>query len=51
MPAGLVTLAIGILVGATATTYIGTSLFLAGVLLFVGQIVRIAFGGPTGARS
>jgi hypothetical protein len=51
MPAGLVTLAIGILVGATATTYVGASLFLAGVLLFVGQIVRIAFGGPTGAPS
>jgi hypothetical protein len=51
MPAGLMTLAIGILVGATATTYVGTSLFLAGVLLFVGQIVRVAFGGPTGARS
>jgi hypothetical protein len=45
----IVALAMGILSGSTAVAYGGASLFLAGVLLFVTQIGRVALGGRKGA--
>jgi hypothetical protein len=42
---GLVTLATAIMTGIATATYAGASLFLMGVLLFVSQIGRVAFGG------
>ncbi len=44
------TLVAGILAGSTTAAYAGASLFLASVLLFVSQIVRVARGGHFGAR-
>lgn len=50
MPTAIVALAIGILTGAPAITSAGGALFLTGVLLFVAQIARVAFGRPSGGH-
>jgi len=49
MPAGLVVLALSVMFGSAPGAYLGAFLFLAGVLLFAGQIIRMAFGGRSGA--
>ncbi len=41
-------LATGVLFSIVAAAYVGASLFLIGVLLFVSQIARVAFGGGVG---
>jgi len=51
MPAGLVVLALSILLGSAPGAGAGASLFLAGVLLFAGQIIRVAFGGRSGGQA
>lgn len=48
MPAGLLIAAVAILIGSELGVYVGSALFLTGVLLFASQIIRIAFGGRTG---
>jgi len=45
MVAAIVVLAAAIATGAAPAAYAGASLFLVGVLLFVSQIGRVAFGG------
>jgi hypothetical protein len=45
MPSGVGALALAIAVGSPWGAYAGATLFLTGVLLFVSQIVRVAFGG------
>lgn len=51
MITAIVLLAAGTLTGTTWTVYAGASLFLAGVALFVSQIVRIALGGSMRFRA
>ncbi|MGH7648328.1 MAG: hypothetical protein ACREND_09440 [Gemmatimonadaceae bacterium] len=49
---GAVVLAAGaILAGSRAGTYAAAALFLAGVLLFAGQIIRVALGRAVGSRA
>jgi hypothetical protein len=43
-------LSTGILAGSAAGAYAGSGLFVVGVLLFAGQIGRVAFGGRRGGR-
>ena len=50
MPTAIAALAVGILFGLPAMTYAGSGLFLIGVLLFVGQTVRVAFCNSIGDR-
>jgi hypothetical protein len=47
MPAGVLILVASVLRGTPAATYGGAMLFALGVLLFVSQLVRVAFGGAT----
>lgn len=51
MVAGLGVLAVAIMAGSARGAYTGAALFLAGVLLFASQIIRVAFGGRIGAHS
>jgi hypothetical protein len=45
MVAAIASLAIGTMTGITTAAYAGASLFLIGILVFVSQIGRVAFGG------
>jgi hypothetical protein len=51
MAGGVSLLAVAIAIGSTALAYGGTSLFLLGILVFVSQIGRVAFGAPAGGKS
>ena len=44
MALAIVVLAVGVLGGAVPATYAGAGLFLVGVMLFLSQIGRVAFG-------
>jgi hypothetical protein len=45
MGTGVSVLAVSILAGSALGARVGALLFLSGVLLFISQLVRIAFGG------
>lgn len=51
MPAAVAVLAVAILAGSARIAYAGAVLFLAGVLLFASQLIRVAFGGRGGESS
>ncbi len=51
MSAGVLAIAIAILLGSTLGAYTGAALFLIGVLLFASQIIRVALGGRMGGTT
>ncbi|HEX7122404.1 MAG TPA: hypothetical protein VF178_08555 [Gemmatimonadaceae bacterium] len=51
MAPGVLLLALSILLGIASGAYAGATMFFAGVLLFVTQLVRVARGGPFGGKA